>query len=371
MSALTTMAPSGTPQQSATNPEGGGLEVDELHTTFVRGAHQVHAVRGVSFGIEAGRTMVLLGESGSGKSVTARSILRLHGPNARVEGSVRLAGIDLSTLDDTALRDLRGSRMALIPQDPTGALDPLRRCGAQIVEVLRLHRVVPAKREAWIRAEELLRQVGIPDPRRVARSYPHQLSGGMRQRVMIAIAISCNPTLLIADEPTTALDVTVQAQILELIAGLQRELGMATLLVTHDIGVAEQVADTIGVMYAGRLVEHGPAEAVLRRPRHPYTQALIDALPDPDTARGTLRAIPGQPPVAGVHPSGCAFWPRCPDAQPSCRVDEPVLLQVPDRLVACPVRNPQAVAQSEPSPGPADGDGVQPTQQDGSPEVAS
>jgi oligopeptide/dipeptide ABC transporter ATP-binding protein len=316
------------------------LSVAGLTTTFTGRGGAVTAVHGVDFQIRAGETFVLLGESGSGKSVTARSILRLHGSRARVTGRVRLGDRELLNLEPRQMRDIRGRELALVPQDPNGSLDPLRRIGQQIAEVLRVHGAVPDRAAAGARALELLGLVGIPDPPRVARSYPHELSGGMRQRVVIAIAVSCGPQVLIADEPTTALDVTVQAQILHLFADLQRQLNMALLLVTHDVGVTRDIADSVGVMYAGRLVEHGPAADVLGRPRHPYTEALLAALPTPATRRGELRAIAGSPPLAGTHFDGCAFVDRCAFAADSCRTELPPLVPVAaGHFAACPVRN--------------------------------
>jgi oligopeptide/dipeptide ABC transporter ATP-binding protein len=316
------------------------LSVSGLTTTFLGRGGPVTAVRGVDFQIRAGETFVLLGESGSGKSVTARSILGLHGGRAAVTGQVMLGGRELLGLDPKQMRGIRGSELALVPQDPNGSLDPLRRVGHQLVEVLRLHGVSPDRAAARTRALELLGLVGIPDPPRVARSYPHELSGGMRQRVVIAIAVSCQPRVLIADEPTTALDVTVQAQILSLFADLQRQLRMALLLVTHDVGVTKDIADSVGVMYAGRLVEHGPAGEVLGNPRHPYTEALLAALPTPATRRGELKAIVGSPPLAGTHFDGCAFAERCGYAVESCHTGLPPLVPVASgHFAACPVRN--------------------------------
>ena len=222
----------------------------------------------------------------------------------------------------------------MVPQDPTGSLDPLRRIGRQIVEVLRIHGVEATKAAASARAEQLLAGVGIADPRRVARSYPHELSGGMRQRAVIALAVACAPKVLIADEPTTALDVTIQAQVLELIAGLQQDQGMGMLMVTHDVGVARQVADRVAIMYAGRIVEEGPATEVLDHPRHPYTAALLAAVPTPQVERGQLQAIPGRPPSpAEVPVDACAFAPRCPAATDECRaqVPAPVVVGVTHR----------------------------------------
>ncbi|WP_036495592.1 ABC transporter ATP-binding protein [Nocardia sp. BMG111209] len=320
------------------------LEISDLTTTFVSRNRRTEVVRGVSFTVRRGETMMLLGESGSGKSVTARSIMRLYGSVAEIGGSVRLLGRELLELAEPQLQAVRGAQIALVPQDPTGALDPLRRIGSQLAEVLAAHGVERVRGAARRRAEELLALVGIPDPKRVANSFPHELSGGMRQRAVIAIAVSCDPQVLIADEPTTALDVTVQAQILELIAELQQRLGMAVLMVTHDVGVAAEFGDRVGVMYAGRLVEQGPAAQVLSAPRHPYTAGLLDSLPTPGVARGSLRSIVGAPPSVGAFPPGCAFAPRCPQARPSCTEEDPPLLAVAeDRVAACPVVNAEAV----------------------------
>jgi oligopeptide/dipeptide ABC transporter ATP-binding protein len=317
------------------------LEVTDLRTTFVPRQRRIPVVRGVSFTLRRGESMMLLGESGSGKSVTARSIMQLYGKAAELGGSVRLNGKELIGRPEAELRSLRGSQLALVPQDPTGALDPLRKIGAQLTEVLAVHGVERGRSAARRRAEELLALVGIPDPRRVAHSYPHELSGGMRQRAVIAIAVSCDPQVLIADEPTTALDVTVQAQILELILELQQRLGTAVLMVTHDVGVAGDFGGRIGVMYAGRLVEEGPAREVLSAPRHPYTRGLLESLPTQGVERGALRSIVGSPPTVGAFPSGCAFAPRCPSARSSCVSDDPPLLLVDsDRSAACPVANP-------------------------------
>jgi oligopeptide/dipeptide ABC transporter ATP-binding protein len=318
------------------------LDITDLHTEFGRPADPVRAVRGVSLRLERGRTVVLLGESGSGKSVTARSVLGLYGSAARIRGRARLGDVDLVAADEQRLERVRGRSIALVPQDPSGSLDPLRRIGSQLTEVLRHHRMVASRAEAATRVEELLRLVGIPDPKRVARAYPHQLSGGMRQRAVIAIAVSCEPSVLLADEPTTALDVTVQAQILELFADLQRSMDMAILLVTHDVGVADQLGDEVCVMYAGRIVERGPTREVLDRPAHPYTRALLASLPQPGLPRGELQAIPGRAVLAGESVVGCPFAARCAHVRDECAAAEPDLVALaPTRSAAC--SNPEAV----------------------------
>ncbi|MBT2234211.1 ABC transporter ATP-binding protein [Nonomuraea sp. NEAU-A123] len=315
------------------------LEIDDLTVDFAAGPRVAHAVRGVSLTVEAGRTTVVLGESGSGKSVTARAIMGLVGGPATIRGAVRLDGADLLGLDERAMRDLRGRDMGLVPQDPNGSLDPLRRVGAQIGEVLRAHRVVASRAARRARVQELLAHAGITDPARVARSYPHELSGGMRQRVAIAAAVACGPRLLIADEPTTALDMTVQARILELFDRLQRDLDMAILLVTHDVGVARQMGSSVVVMYAGRVVEQGPARRVIERPAHPYTAALLGAQPRPGIPRGELLALPGLPPSATTPiDDRCALVPRCAHSIAGCSAALPRLEPVADSgSSACPV----------------------------------
>jgi oligopeptide/dipeptide ABC transporter ATP-binding protein len=314
------------------------LTVEDLRTEFGPARSPIEAVRRVSFELRRGRTLVVLGESGSGKSVTARSILGLYGSSARVDGHVRLGSRELIGASSRDLLAVRGRRVGLVPQDPTGALDPLRRIGSQLGEVLRLHGIASTKSVVQARVLELLRLVGMPDPDRVARAFPHQLSGGLRQRAVIAIAVSCSPEILIADEPTTALDVTVQAQILELFRDLQASMHMAILLVTHDVGVAEEVGDEIAVMYAGRIVERGPAAEVLSAPAHPYTKALLVSLPKPGIERGRLDPIPGRAVLAGEPLEGCPFAPRCRHAVSACLTAEPVLEEVtgrPERVAAC------------------------------------
>ncbi|HWF71950.1 MAG TPA: ABC transporter ATP-binding protein [Solirubrobacteraceae bacterium] len=335
---------------AATAAEGEELlRVSDLTVAFRGRKRVIEIVHGLDLSLHAGRTLVLLGESGSGKSVTARAILRLLGAGAVVEGSVRLGATELTELPESSMGLVRGGAVGMVSQDPSGSLDPLRRAGPQIVEVLLRHEIESDTRRARAHARELLSQVGLRDPDRVLRSYPFELSGGMRQRIAIAIAIGCRPRVLIADEPTTALDVTVQAQVLELFARLQRELNLAILLVTHDVGVARVIGDDVAVMYAGRLVETGPAEVVLTDPRHPYTTALLDALPLPGIARGALRSIPGQPPGPGARPweGACAFAPRCRSATGACTSHRPPLSALgPGRLTGCDV-----IADGAPRPG--------------------
>ena len=334
----------------------GTLQVEDLAVTFRTKRRSVEAVRGVSFTVEAGKTLVLLGESGSGKSVSARAILRLYSDAVDVTGRAFLGGVDFFGASEQKMQSIRGSSLALVPQDATGSLDPLRRIGSQIAEVLRRHGIENSRKAARKRAVDLLHQVGIPDPARVVRSYPHELSGGMRQRALIAIAIACSPKVLIADEPTTALDVTIQAQVLDLFASLQQELGMGLLLVTHDVGVARQMADRVAVMYAGRLVEEGPGSLVLEEPAHPYTAGLLGAVPTPETERGRLMAIPGQPPAAGeTLGAGCSFAVRCSFATERCRSEAPQLVEVgPGRRAACPVVGGRVPVELDTGPSPAE-----------------
>jgi peptide/nickel transport system ATP-binding protein len=304
------------------------LRVEGLRVRLPSEEGIVHAVDGIDYELARGRTLGIVGESGSGKTVAALALMGLLAPDAQVSGRVELDGRDLLSLPPARMRSLRGDELAMVFQDPLAALNPLHRVGWQIVEAIRAHRDV-RKAAARARATELLHLVGIPDAPRRVDSYPHELSGGMRQRAMIAMALANEPKLLIADEPTTALDVTVQAQILALLRRLQRELGMAMVLVTHDLGVVAQVADEIAVMYAGRIVERGSAEHVIAAPRHPYTWGLLRSIPRLDGGGGELVPIDGRPPSLVVRPSGCHFHPRCPHALPEHARIDPALEAVP------------------------------------------
>jgi len=295
------------------------LTVDDLKVSFATEDGVVQAVGGVSFELQAGEVLAIVGESGSGKSVTAQTITGLtRAPNARITGSVTYRGRELNGLDDDQLCNVRGEQIAMVFQDPMCSLNPVYRVGAQITEMIRAHRDV-SKREADDRAIELLRSVGIPNPERRVRHYPHEFSGGMRQRVMIAMALALEPDVLIADEPTTALDVTVQAQILRLLDQLNRDRDLAIILITHDLGVVAEIADRVVVMYAGQIVENATLDEIFYDPQHPYTWGLLGSLMRLDQSRETrLTQIPGQPPSLLAPPSGCRFAPRCPHAFDKC-----------------------------------------------------
>jgi oligopeptide/dipeptide ABC transporter ATP-binding protein len=316
------------------------LDVDDLHTHFFTREGVVKAVDGVSFTVEAGKTLGIVGESGCGKSVTALSIMGLiPKPPARiVEGTVTFQGRELTTLSERDLEDIRGREMAMIFQDPMTSLNPTLRIRTQITEVLDRH-FGYSKEDARKRAVELLEEVQIPRAAQRLDDYPHRFSGGMRQRVMIAIALACNPKLLIADEPTTALDVTVQAEILDLLEGLRREHEMGMIIITHDMGVVAETADDVSVMYAGQIVEHAPTQELFDHPEHPYTEALLGALPQlegEDVRFGRLRSIPGRPPDLIAPPAGCRFAPRCPHANigDGCAETLPELRRIrPNHLV--------------------------------------
>jgi peptide/nickel transport system ATP-binding protein len=306
------------------------LDVKNLKTVFFTNSGLFKAVDDVSFNVRRGETLAIVGESGCGKSVSALSIMRLvpDPPGKIVGGSVTLEGTDLLALDEEDMRGIRGNRMSMIFQEPMTSLNPVMRIGDQITEAIRLHQNKTA-REAWIRAVEMLRLVRIPEPERRAREYPHQLSGGMRQRAMIAMALACRPALLIADEPTTALDVTIQAQILALIVDLQKELGTGLILITHDLGVVAQTAQRVIVMYAGKKVEEASVDDLFADPRHPYTRGLMASMPAVISLGAKtdvrLTEIPGMVPSLTNLPEGCAFAPRCPLAIERCRQEYPPL----------------------------------------------
>jgi peptide/nickel transport system ATP-binding protein/oligopeptide transport system ATP-binding protein len=312
------------------------IEVRNLHTHFFTQYGVARAVDGLDFQVRLGETLALVGESGSGKSVTGLSIISLiDEPGRIVEGEVRLGGVDLLKLSEKEMDAIRGARIAMIFQEPMTSLDPVYRVGTQIGEVLRIHKKL-SRRDAFERAAELMEKVGIPDPESRRSAYPHELSGGMRQRVMIAAALACEPELIIADEPTTALDVTIQAQILDLINSMKREIGSAVLLITHDLGVVSQVADRVAVMYAGRILEIAPVGRLFAVPNHPYTKGLLACIPDVDHESESPRMLPalrGSVPRLYAIPKGCRFRDRCPNVFEPC-TNEPELIQVDEDHVA-------------------------------------
>jgi peptide/nickel transport system ATP-binding protein len=312
------------------------LRVENLKTYFFTDTAVVRAVDGVSFEVNAGETLAVVGESGSGKSVTALSILRLvaEPPGRTVGGRILFRGRDLLTLSRADMRAVRGKEISMIFQEPMTALNPVYSVGEQIIETLILHEKL-ARKAAKARAIEMLERVGIPGASQRVDQYPHQLSGGMRQRVMIAMALACRPAVVIADEPTTALDVTIQAQILELLKELQREMGMAVILITHDLGVVAETADRMAVMYAGQVVEYADVKAAFSRPLHPYTAGLQASLPKLGVVQDRLRVIPGTVPNPARFPAGCRFHPRCPVMIPTC-LEEPALeAYLPNHLSRC------------------------------------
>ena len=315
------------------------LEIKDLKVHFNTEDGLVKAVDGISYSVDSGQTLGIVGESGSGKSVSSMTLMGLtRASNARISGEIIFDGQNLLELSDAQLRKIRGNDIAMIFQDPLSSLHPFYKVGKQIAEAVRVHNDV-SKGAAWDRAVEMLGLVGIPEPRKRADSYPHEFSGGMRQRAMIAMALSNNPKLLIADEPTTALDVTVQAQILELIERLQAEFDAAVVMITHDLGVVAEVADEIAVMYAGRIVERAKADDVFHQPEHPYTWGLLGSIPRMDSARDEeLVPIAGRPPSLITLPGGCSFHPRCPYVKEAHRTKEPLLAPVngaEDHQVAC------------------------------------
>lgn len=311
------------------------INIRNLSVTFRRGGKSVKAVNGVNLVVKPGEVVALLGESGSGKSVTMRSLLRLHPKGTLVEGAMSVDGRDITGLSSRALSDLRGAVVSMVFQEPRLALDPVYTVGSQIEETIMRHENV-SRTVAAQRALALFQKVRIPSPERRLGNYPHEMSGGMLQRAMIAMALACNPKVLLADEPTTALDATVQIQILLLIRELQKEYGLSVIFVTHDIGVAAEVADRIAVMYAGRIVEEGRVGDLIRNPRHPYTKGLLGARVELAEGRDRLITIPGAPPDLAAMPPGCAFAPRCELAREECRSDVPALTRLSaDSQVAC------------------------------------
>jgi oligopeptide/dipeptide ABC transporter ATP-binding protein len=314
------------------------LSVRGLRIDLPTNAGMVNVVDDLDIDVETGQVYGLAGESGSGKTISVLSLLGLLPDGAHVRGTATFDGRDLLRLKRRALRDVRGVDIAMVFQDPMTSLHPMLTIGRQLTEHVQFHLGL-TRAKARERAAELLHEVRIPDPGAALNAYPHQFSGGMRQRIAIAIALACRPRMLIADEPTTALDVTVQAGILRLLNRLRKESGLSVVMITHDLGVLSSIADWVSVMYAGRLVESGPTHEVLGAPRHPYTAGLLAALPHPEASEDTpLRAIKGAPPAPQARPSGCAFHPRCQYAQPSCLTDVPPLVAVGDaRRLACPV----------------------------------
>jgi oligopeptide/dipeptide ABC transporter ATP-binding protein len=316
------------------------LEMDGLKTYFFTSDGVVPAVDGVGFHIDKGETLGIVGESGCGKSVTSLSVMRLipNPPGKITAGTIVFEGEDLLKKSERDMRKIRGNLISMIFQEPMTSLNPVYTVGDQIAEAIELHQG-KRPREAMEQAVEMLKLVGIPLPERRVREYPHQLSGGMRQRVMIGMALSCNPKLLIADEPTTALDVTIQAQILELMKRLKREMGMAIMLITHDLGVIAEMAQRVVVMYAGKIVEEADVRSLFRQPMHPYTEGLLKSIPRIDGAKGRLHVIEGIVPNPLYMPVGCRFNPRCPYTMDICKAEEPALVQLsPGRKVACRLR---------------------------------
>jgi oligopeptide/dipeptide ABC transporter ATP-binding protein len=313
------------------------LEVKDLHTSFFTPQGEVRAADGISFAVAPGRLTGIVGESGSGKTVSVLSVMRLLPETARItSGSITFDGVDLLKLSEPEMRAIRGARIAMIFQEPMTSLNPVFTVGSQIGEAIRLHQKT-SRHETRNRTIEALRMVGLADPERRIKDYPHQLSGGMRQRVMIAMALACEPSLLIADEPTTALDVTIQAQILDLIRDLQVRLGLAVILVTHDLGVVAQYADDVTILYAARVMEQAAANELFAHPLNPYTRGLLGSIPGLDgTRHRRLQAIPGSIPSAMNPPSGCRFHPRCALAIDDCaRIDPPLEAKQPNHYAAC------------------------------------
>ncbi|MEJ0020562.1 MAG: ABC transporter ATP-binding protein [Acetobacteraceae bacterium] len=311
------------------------LHIEGLHVGFRNGDAVRHVVRGVDLRLEAGEVVGLVGESGSGKSITALSVMRLLPPGASItSGRISFRGQDMLDLGHAELNRLRGGAIGMIFQDPLTALNPAIPVGRQLTDAIRAHQPL-GPRAARDRAKELLALVGIPFPQERLRAYPHELSGGMRQRVMIALAVSSNPSLLIADEPTTALDVTVQAQVMDLIDRIRREFNIAVLFISHNLELVAEIADRVTVMYAGRAVESGDVHALFASPAHPYTRQLIRCIPRLDGTSGAMATIPGLPPIIGALPPGCPFAPRCEAAEPQCSQDEPPMRWRGKHMAAC------------------------------------
>jgi len=332
--------------------DGPLVEVEDLRTYFDTDEGTVRAVDGVSFAIRRAGTLALVGESGCGKSVTALSMLRLvpRPPGRIAGGRVRFKGRDILALPERAMRRIRGREISMIFQEPMTSLNPVFTVGAQVMEAVRLHQRA-SRREARDRTVAMLDRVGIPNARARFREYPHQMSGGMKQRVMIAMALVCRPSLLIADEPTTALDVTIQAQILDLLRELQREFQMSILLITHDLGIVAEMADHVAVMYAGKIAEYAGVRALFAKPRHPYTAGLFRSLPAASADKTRLDTIPGQVPNPLDLPGGCPFWPRCPIKTDICAQEHPPFEEkAPGHFAACWKAEKAAAPESSPSP---------------------
>ena len=327
------------------------LQVRDLHTSFLTSNGEVHAVRGVSFDVEKGKSLGIVGESGSGKSVTSLSILKLLGSTGRItSGSIKLDGEELTGKSRRAMRDIRGGRIAMIFQDAMTSLNPLIPMGDQVGEMLWAHRRDMPRAERERKVLELFRMVRIPEPEKRIKSYPHEFSGGMRQRVMIAMALACKPELLIADEPTTALDVSIQDQILKLMRTLQREIGMSIMFITHDLGVVAELCDRVAVMYGGLLMEEADIVDIFNRPMHPYTLGLMASIPDMNQDRAKkLQPIPGSPPDMIHPPKGCPFAPRCPYAMGICTEEIPPYVATGEnRRSMCWLLDPEAPAEGNP-----------------------
>ncbi len=316
---------------------GNLLEIKNLNVSFAGGASMTQVISDLSLTVGSSETLGIVGESGSGKSVTSLATMRLLPPNAaRISGEILFKGENLLKASETEMQSIRGNRISMIFQEPMTSLNPIHTCGKQIAESVRLHNRSITKKEARARALALLEQCGIPAPAQRMNEYPHQLSGGMRQRIMIAIALACHPELLIADEPTTALDVTIQAQILDLLKRLRKDLKMGIIMITHDLGIVYDFCDRVVVVYTGEVVESAPVSALFSKPLHPYTEGLIGALPQLNIQKERLASIDGTVPDAGNMPVGCHFHPRCQYANERCRLEHPSLIDLPEgRQVRC------------------------------------